>query len=161
MALEAVDEVTGVGRLEELPDLLVPTRPAELLELPQGSDERETLLAPSLIDLIRRRVGGDQGRDQDAGIENDPHRLSACADGLFDRLQDLLLGVRPVALLDVLYREIEQPRLDCLVNEAGDVTLLAALTCEIGAQGAVGGLGHNDGPADIAHGKTPRQNRMI
>lgn len=49
-----VDEATGLGRLEELPGLLVPTRPADPLELPQGRDERETLLVPSLIDLIRR-----------------------------------------------------------------------------------------------------------
>ena len=153
VVLEAVDEITGLGRFEELPDLLVPTRPAELPKLPPGRDERETLLVPSLIDLIRRRVDGDQGRDQDAGIENDPHRLSVCADGLFDRLQSLLLGIRLVALLDVLYREIEQPCLDCLVSEAGDVALLAALAREIGAQGAISGLGHNNGPADIAQGK--------
>jgi len=78
VALEAVDEVTCLSRREELLDLVVTARPAELAKRPSGSDEGEALLAPGLIDLVRRRIGGDQGRDQDADIENDPQRLSAC-----------------------------------------------------------------------------------
>lgn len=105
--LSPLTTVAGFGGYEELPDPFISTCPAEFPELPLRGDECESLLAPGLVDLIRRGIGGDQSRDQNAGVENDPHRLPLRADGLFDRFQDFLLRTRPVALLDVFHGKFE------------------------------------------------------
>ena len=90
-----------------------------------------------------------------AAVRAELNRLNIAVSGNEEHIRLIEINAHnpdPIARLDILDCQLEQARLNRLLDKAGDVALLRPATREVGAQGAIGFFRDEDGPTDIAHG---------
>ena len=66
-----------------------------------------------------------------------------------DAHQDVVLAVVVVTLLRLLDNALPQTRLNCLLDEAGDLVLQRPASHQVGAESTIGVIGSNDGPMNV------------